>query len=214
MVRAVIFDMDGVIVDSEWLHQATEIEALGEAGLEITHDNLREFTGMPLVPFLEQLKAAHGADFDPEAVAMRKRTRYLERLDEVDPIDGALGTVRRIGADYPTALATSSHRRVADAVLALFDLEPAFDTTLSATEVEHGKPDPEIFETAADHLGVAPAETVVVEDSRNGVEAALSGGFHAVGFQSEPAIDLSGAEYVATSMVDVEDYIHRLAGSA
>lgn len=214
MVRAVIFDMDGVIVDSEWLHQATEIEVLGEAGLEVTVADLRKFTGMPLVPFLEQLKAAHNADFDPETVAARKRARYLERLDEVDPIDGALGTVRRVGADYPTALATSSHRRVADAVLDRLDLAPAFDTTLSATEVERGKPDPEMFETAADRLGVAPGEAVVVEDSRNGVAAARAGGFRAVGFQSEPEIDLSAAEHVASSMTAVEDYIRRIDESA
>lgn len=210
MIRAVIFDMDGVIVDSEWLHQTVEIETLNEAGLEITRDDLLEYTGMPLMDVLEGLKNEHEATFDPELVAARKRDRYLERVDELEPIDGAVDTVRSIGAEYRTALASSSHRKAVDAVVDMLDLAAVFDTTISFDDVRVGKPDPETFERAADRLDVAPESAVVVEDSRNGVEAAQEGGFHAVGFRSASEIDLSAAEYVSESMDEVERYVKRI----
>lgn len=210
MVQAVIFDMDGVIIDSEWLHQATEIAALGEAGLEITREDLLEYTGMPLLDVLDGLRDAHGASFDPEVVAERKRALYLERVGELEPIDGAIDAVRRLDDDYSTALASSSHRKAVDAVVDHLDLAAVFETTISFDDVAVGKPHPESFERAAEHLGVAPNQTVVVEDSKNGVDAALAGGFHAVGFQSATEIDLSSAHYVATSMDEVQRYVERI----
>lgn len=210
MVRAVVFDMDGVIVDSEWLHHAIEIETLHDAGLEISHDDLIEYTGMPLMDVLDGLKESHGASFDPAVVAERKRARYLDRVGELEPIDGAVDAVRRLDSEYSIALASSSHREAVDAIVDHLDLAAVFETTISFDDVAVGKPHPESFEKAAAGLGVAPEETVVVEDSRNGVDAALAGGFHAVGFQSASEIDLSSAHYVATSMDEVERFVARI----
>lgn len=166
---------------------------------------------MPLMDVFEGIRDAHAATFDPEVVAARKRERYLDRLDELDPIEGAVDTVRSLGSGYSTALASSSHRTAVDAVVEMLDLAEVFETTISFDDVAVGKPDPETFELAAEKLGVSPAEAVVVEDSRNGVDAALDGGFHAVGFQSAPEIDLSAAHYVATSMAEVERCVERIA---
>lgn len=209
MIEGVIFDMDGVLIDSETLHQTTEIEALRAAGLEITREDLLPYTGVPLLDLLEQLKASHDADFDPQAVAARKRSAYLARLDEVEAIAGAVETVRRIDGHYRTALASSSHRHVVDAVVDKLDLDDCFVTTLSCTDVTNGKPDPEIFATAASIMDVPPEHAVVVEDSQNGIEAAQAGGFHTIGFQSADEIDLSNAAVVASSMEQVERYIHQ-----
>ncbi|MDY6778832.1 MAG: HAD family phosphatase, partial [Candidatus Nanohaloarchaea archaeon] len=200
MLQAVIFDMDGVIIDSEALHKETEIQALHEAGVDITEDDLVKYTGMPLITILRSLKEDRQEEFDPETVAERKTEKYLDRINELQPIDGAVQTVRTISQDYRTALASSSRRALVDAVVDMLDLENSFQTTLSFNDVENGKPDPEIFEQAAASLETTPSETAVIEDSRNGVIAANRGGFHTIGFQSSDDIDLSPADYVTDTM--------------
>ena len=121
-------------------------------------------------------------ELDPATIEREVVDAVVERYDVEGPptIDGAVDAVRRIAVDRPTALASSSHRRVIDAALAATGLEATFGAIVSSDEVAHGKPEPDVFLEAARRLGVEAAATLVVEDSLNGLRAARAAGMTTV----------------------------------
>ena len=112
-------------------------------------------------------------------------------------IDGAVATVRRVASDWPLALASSSHPRVIDAALEGTGLRDAFRAVVSSDEVEHGKPEPDVFLEAARRLGVEPAAVLVVEDSLNGLKAGRAAGMTTVLVPNRSIPPAPGSEEVA-----------------
>ena len=172
MIAAVIFDMDGLLVNSEPLWQRAEIEVFGEAGVPLTHELCRETTGLRIDQVVDHWQRRFGfSGLDHETV----RTRVLDRVgrlisDEAEPMPGALDAVA--SAPGRIALASSSPRAIIDAVIDRFEIRDAFEIICSADEEKYGKPHPVVFLRTAERLDVSPLECLVLEDSLNGVLAA------------------------------------------
>jgi HAD superfamily hydrolase (TIGR01509 family) len=182
MADLVIFDCDGVLVDSEVLVIEIEAEMLTALGAALTPaDITRHFVGLSDALMAEALRRDWGIEL-PATFDEERRARVAARFDEaLAPIAGIDAVVR--GLRVPTCVASSSApERIAHS-LTLTGLIDAFDGHLySATMVERGKPAPDLFWHAAASLGVDPDACVVIEDSPHGVEAGRAAGMHVIGF--------------------------------
>jgi len=180
-VEAVIFDMDGTLVDSEPF-TATSVEALLAAeGIEDPELDPTCFFGRTWQAISDELIARHPQLADrcsPEVLD----ARFLQCWQQTPPppIPGALSALAAARACGPTALATSSHRSAVDALLAQLDLEQLLDVIVSAEDFARSKPDPECFLLAAHRLGVDAQACLVFEDSLAGLRAARAAGMQAV----------------------------------
>ena len=174
-MEAFIFDMDGVIVDSEPLHSRVKLETFAHFGLPFDERDLARYMGRTSRDiFSDVLRRAGRSDLTAEALADYKHAHYLEVIerDGIETIPGSLALIGRLrAAGVPLALATSSWRRVVDTVLSALQLEDVFASVISGTELPASKPDPAIYEKSAEALGVSPAACVVLEDTAAGVLA-------------------------------------------
>ena len=176
-VEAVVFDLDGVIVDSEHVWDEVREQLARERGGR-WHDRAQtDMMGMSSPEWSRYMHDVIGLTESPaeidEEVVRRMLDRYAERLPL---IDGAVDAVARLAASFRLGLASSSNRSVIDAVLDVSGLAPLFGATVSSEEVARGKPAPYVFLEAARRLDVPPARCVAVEDSGNGIRAAHAAG--------------------------------------
>ena len=173
MIDAVVFDLDGVIVQSEEVWDEARRDLVGETGGEWTEAATREMMGMSSVEWSRYLHDRLGVPFAPEEINARVLRAVQERYRSHLPwITGAREAVRRIAARWPLALATSSNPEIIDLVLDAGDLRGDFQATVSSEEVAAGKPEPDVYLEAARRLGVGPDRCAAVEDSTNGLLAA------------------------------------------
>ncbi|MGC3956899.1 MAG: HAD family phosphatase [Verrucomicrobiota bacterium] len=203
---AVIFDMDGVIVDSEPWHEVAFSDVLSDLGYGENHGvRFSDYIGRRdhdlWIDFIAQNRPAQSLD---ELLAL-KRMRMLELLRREQPVfPGLLELVKHLAAFCPLALASGSERPIVDAVLALRNLRNFFRVTISGSEIINGKPAPDIFIEAARRLGVAPQDCWVIEDSKPGVTAALAAGMRVIAItNTHPAKELSHATAVAHTYDDI-----------
>lgn len=180
MARGLIFDCDGVLVDSEPL-AVEELESL-LCGLGVPIDSARiydEFLGRSIVTIVQAARD-HGVDVVPALPAFSDALAQRFRRD-LHPVAGMPEALARMSG--PRAVASSSAPDRLALSLALTGLAPLFGPHVySATQVEHGKPAPDLFLLAAERLGIAPADCVVIEDSPAGLRAARAAGMRAIGF--------------------------------
>lgn len=198
-MKAIIFDMDGVIIDSEPLHFKIEKELIRELGVEITDEEHNSFVGTTEYHMFSIIKEKYQIEFPIEEMIEKKKEMFIENLDQVPLVENFkdfLLTMHKAG--YPMALASSNNKRVIGAVAEKFDLKDYIKVFVSADDVKRGKPDPEIFLTAAEKLGIPPASCLVIEDARNGVKAAKAAGMRCIGLQNLNSgnQDLSEADLV------------------
>jgi HAD superfamily hydrolase (TIGR01509 family) len=180
-VDAVVFDLDGVIVDSEHVwDEVREALALERGGR--WHERAQaDMMGMSAPEWSLYMQDVIGLSESPDKIDRLVVERMLERYAEQLPlIDGAVDAVLRLGQSFRLALASSSNRRVIDAVLAAASLAASFEVTVSSEEVARGKPAPDVFLEAARRLGVPPRRCAAVEDSANGIRAAAAAGMRVV----------------------------------
>jgi HAD superfamily hydrolase (TIGR01509 family) len=181
-VAAVIFDLDGVLVDSEIWWDEIRTGFARRHGRAWTGEDQAAVMGANSAGWARIMRERLDLDLpEPEieqeivdAVVARYRTEGAPR------IDGAVDAVRRIAADRPVAVASSAHGAVIEAALAATGLAEVFEVVVSSDEVAHGKPAPDVYLEAARRLGVDPTSCLVVEDSRNGVAAARAAGMTVV----------------------------------
>ena len=205
--RAVIFDMDGVLTDSEPLICAAAIAMFREFGLMVQAEDFLPFVGTGENRYLGGVAEKYGFALDIPAAKKRTYEIYLEFVPEqLRAFPGARELVlgcRAVG--LRTAVASSADLIKIEANLHKIALPPAtWDAVVCAEQVIHKKPAPDIFLAAASALGCAPAECVVIEDAVNGVEAALAAGMRCVAVaQTFPGDRLSAAHLVRAAMRDV-----------
>lgn len=175
MIKAVIFDMDGLILDSEPFWQEAEIEIFGKLGFTLTREQCMEFMGVPVnevVAHRFQQKPWSGRTQQQvqDEIITRVEALVLERGVLLAGVQDAIEFVRK--KRIPCAVASSSAMRLITTVLQKFDLHSSFDVVHSAEFEPFGKPHPGVFLTTAGKLGIEPSACLVLEDSFNGVLAA------------------------------------------
>jgi HAD superfamily hydrolase (TIGR01509 family) len=202
-LQAVIFDMDGVLTNTEPAHFAATNAVLAELNRQpLTWEQYAPYIGTAESAFWRFLEEEIGLKDDVDHFVRRYGEEVLRLLqDKVEILPGARRAVentRQTG--LKTALASSSRREWVEATLKGAGLEGLFEAVISGEMVEHGKPAPDIFLLAAEKLGVSPEACVVLEDSPRGIEAAKAAGMLAVGVRSQYEMDLSQADQVIDSI--------------
>jgi HAD superfamily hydrolase (TIGR01509 family) len=177
-LEAVVFDMDGVLVDSEPFGFEALRRVMARHGLPYGEEENAEFLGRTTLDSCRILKARHRLPEPEEILADWYIEEMLEQIARGPiPMAGVPAVLREVrAAGYRMALASSAEPRVIDANLAALSLRPLFEAVVSGTQVPRGKPAPDVFLAAAERLGVPATACLVVEDSRNGLLAAKAAG--------------------------------------
>lgn len=208
--NAFIFDMDGVIYDSEPIHAKAKKQVLAEWGITISHERLAAFVGRSSRDFYgTMVKENPQCPVSWQELARRKHALYKKLLVEDDSITtmpGVRELLERLkAAGYVIGLGSSSTMEMIQLVLGRFGLKDYFRVLVSGDELPRSKPDPLIFLTVAEKLGVKPENCTVIEDAFAGVTAARAAGMHCIGYYNpnSGAQDLSGADRIVKSHDDI-----------
>lgn len=196
--RALVFDMDGLLVDSEPLWHEIEKAFIAARGGVWTYELAMQCTGLGIGPAIRLMGQTCGFDVDEDRDVAEMEDRLVARIDEISLKPGALRFLNEARGRLPVGLASSSTRKIIDAVLRTFDLRDHFQVTVSGREVPRAKPFPDVYLRAAELLGVDPASCVAFEDSRNGCRAARSAGVKVI---AVPEHDVAGFELLADAVV-------------
>lgn len=215
MIQAVIFDMDGTLIDTEKYYRIFWPKALAEFGYHMTDEQALSMRslGRPFAP--ARLKEWFGEDLDYYAVRQRRKDMMEECLDRegIRRKPGALELVQRLKTDgITTAIATATDPERTAKYLRLTGLEGYFDRLISATQVKEGKPSPDIYLYACEQLGLKTEECLAVEDSPNGVLSAYRAGCKVVMVPDQTEADEETKTYlyaVAVSLDEVYEIIYK-----
>lgn len=211
-VQCVIFDMDGVIIDSEELHKRAYYETFAEIGVDVSDELYKTLTGSSTINTFQKLVAHFQLDEAPETLVSNKRRRYVNFFENDPNLHLVKGVKEIITYFYnkgmTLVLASSSAMVNIDRVFNRFDLDQYFTAKISGADLKESKPNPEIFEKAA-LLGGTPKEhCVVIEDSDNGVQAANDAGIFVFGYRNPLAADqtLEKANVVITDFKELKAF--------
>ena len=184
-----IFDLDGTLVDTMPLHYAAWGEALAKAGLKdkLDEELFYKLGGVPSRKVAALLGKRHALELDPVAVYKDKEVAFMGSLQKLELIAPVVEFARRVSRTHPVAVASGGTRDVVQSTLSKTGLAPLFPIVVTADDVEHGKPAPDMFLLAAKLMGVAPASCLVFEDGQPGIEAAEAAGMRHVFVPSRPS---------------------------
>jgi HAD superfamily hydrolase (TIGR01509 family) len=181
MIEAVVFDLDGVLVDSEPVWEQVRRGLVAERGGHWAPDAQRRLMGMSTREWARYLSEDLGVGLPPGEVAELVIDRMAGRYAEQVPLlPGAADAVRRLGARWPLGVASSSPPRLIETVLQHAGLRSRFTAAMSTEQVAHGKPAPDIYLAVAAELGRAPQDCAAVEDSSNGLRSAAAAGLRVI----------------------------------
>ena len=176
-IAAVIFDLDGVLLDSETTWVNVKREFAEESGGHWKDTAKWDMLGMSSVEWSRYMHDELGVPVPPEQISAEVADRVAKRYRERLPLlPGATDAVRSLAREWPLAVASSSNRNVIDLVLEQAGLADAFAATVSSEEVERGKPAPDVYLEAARRMGVEPESCAAIEDSGNGILSADAAG--------------------------------------
>ncbi|RMG40410.1 MAG: HAD family phosphatase [Planctomycetota bacterium] len=205
-IRAVAFDLDGLIFNTEDVFEIVCHRLVEERGERLTPEVRKQMMGRRAQEAYQVLRDVYGWDEPLESVVRRAKELFFEHLDGVlRPMPGLFTLLERLERlRLPKAVATSSNREHLCALLDRFDLLRRFDATLAAEDVHEGKPHPEVYLKAAERLGVAPRNLLVLEDSEAGTNAGANAGAVtvAVPHRHSAGHDFHRADYIARSLDD------------
>ena len=216
-VAAVIFDLDGVIVDSEQLWDSARRELVAERGGTWRDDATQAMMGMSAPEWSRYVREQLGVEMEPAAIsdAVVERLARLYRI-RLPLLPGAREAVVATSKRWPLGLASSSNREIIDLVLERAELTACFTATVSSEEVARGKPAPDVYLEAARRLGVTPMSCAAVEDSTNGLRSAAAAGMAVLAVPNETfppsAAGLRLAQAVVHSLDDLVLALERLEG--
>jgi HAD superfamily hydrolase (TIGR01509 family) len=208
VIDAVVFDMDGVLIDSEHVWDGVREVLARERGGTYGPEQQRAMMGMSSPEWSAYMNEVVGLRESPEEINALVVERMLERYAGGPPLlPGAIEAVERLAAEWPLAIASSSNRELIDAVLEHTPLGGLFRETVSSEEVARGKPSPDVYLEAARRLGVAPERCAAVEDSHNGILAAKAAGMRTLAIPNPtyPPDDeaLAAADLVLAALSDL-----------
>lgn len=183
MTKSVLWDLDGTLIDSEQYHWLAWRDTMAAQGIALTHEQFLKTFGLRNDAIIPQwIPGASPERVDQIARDKEELYRRLVRDGGLDPLPGARQWTEQLARDgWRQAIASSAPRENIDAVLAVIGLASFFQAIVSAEDVTLGKPDPQVFLTAAARLGSAPTHSIVVEDAPAGIEAARRAGMPNIG---------------------------------
>ena len=185
-IRGLIFDCDGTLADTMPLHQRAWEQAMAELGGIFTERDGIELAGIPTRRIFEMLNERHGFTIDPDRGNALKEAYYGRLVEQALPIAEVVAVVEAFRGRLPMAVASGGERLVVESTLRQIGLIEAFNTLVTADDVEHGKPSPDIFLEAARRLGVAPETCIVFEDGDPGIEGAKRAGMAWIDVRTYP----------------------------
>ncbi len=175
-VRALIFDLDGTLLDTMAVHHQAWRETMEEYGIEITQELFDGFGGQTTPDIVAGLGDRHGRQLPGDEIALAKDQAFVRHAPLIHPIPSVLEIAQRYADKLPMGVATNEHFGVANIVMRLTGLSSLFQTMVTVDEVENSKPAPDMFLECARRLGVPPEHCHVFEDSRFGITAAEAAG--------------------------------------
>ncbi len=218
MLKAVIFDMDGVIIDSEPIHFEIDKRILRMCGINADDEMLLPYVGVTNPYMWNDLKQKYELPMSVDELMKLQSDIKIQVFSKsgLEAIDG----IKELLADLKhhniiSAVASSSPRFFIETVLKSTNIREFFSDILSGEEVERGKPFPDIFLKTAEMLGVSPEECIVIEDSEHGVKAALAAGMKCIGFTNpnSGSQDLSRASSIVSSISELNyEYLRNIIG--
>jgi len=207
-IRAVLFDMDGVLLDSEPLHVVINSEIYKDLGISIDQDLINQFVGRTSSERWKRIKAKFGLEHTVEQLSDRQWNALIKALQDSElrssaGLDTLLAYMNVNG--IRATIASASAGSFVEAVIDYLDLRDVMEGATTGDEVVNCKPAPDIFLLAAQKLGVPPSECLVIEDSSAGVRAGKAAGMFTVGYKNptSPGQDLSPADTVVDNLADI-----------
>ena len=214
VMKAVIFDMDGVLIDSQPYHFKADIDTMAEYGVIKDQKFYEAFAGTLTDNRMRTLRDMFGLDVPAEELIEKREKMILDIManEDIKPVSGIPELLRSIKAlGLKTAVASSSGIELIKLVLDRLGIAVYFDSITSGNDVKRGKPSPDIFLLAAERIGVNPRDCFVVEDSENGVKAAKSAGMKALGYINPTSgyqcLDMADAVTDDFRKVDINDFM-------
>lgn len=213
MIKALIWDMDGTLIDSEKHHTNGEIATFKEFGVDVTHEIIKEFMGYSLREYVEAVCERFNVQAPVEEVLKRHREVTDEYYSQLFPmVPHAREVIEKLGENYLQAVATSAEKISAEKALKRIGVYDLLQAHSYGSEFAQSKPNPEIFLKTAEKLGVKPEECVVIEDSTSGMAAARAAGMRLIARRAghNQHVDFSVADFVVEDLLDVEKIVNSL----
>ena len=211
---ALIFDMDGVLVDSEPLHKRAKEVAFGEIGLVLPESVYDSYKGSPDAKVIPEILSERGVSASEIADLLHRKHQIFEKIEhEMKPVAGAAEFLLWARSRFRIALATSATARNREAALRLLGIDNPFETVVDSGRPHRPKPDPQVFEIAMQDLKLEPKHCWIVEDSMNGLRAAKAAGCIAVGITTtfDPeTLSSAGADIVVHSFAELRALLESL----
>ena len=212
-LKCIIFDMDGVIIDSEEIHKKAYYETFVSIGVNVSDQLYKTLTGSSTINAFQKLITHFNLDLDPEKLVLEKRKKYVNFFEN-DPtlhlVEGVEEFIKySFNRGFTLVLASSSAMVNIDRVFNRFDLNSYFTAKISGADLRASKPHPEIFEKAAILGKTSKEHCIVIEDSDNGVKSANDAGIFVVGYKNPIVEDqtLENADFIIESFDELKSYI-------
>ncbi|HEY2589232.1 MAG TPA: HAD family phosphatase [Tepidisphaeraceae bacterium] len=209
-MRAIVFDMDGLMIDSERVYWAVGRELARAFGKEVSDQTLGKMMGRSPIKSVEIYAHDLGLRQSPQELLAMREARVKQALERgVEPMPGLFDVLEQFKGRYKLAIATSAPMELVEIVARKLDLRSYFDAIQTSDNVTHGKPDPEIYLKAMGRLGVAPADCAVLEDSSNGARAGKRSGAYTIAVPSRYTRDqdFRFVDYVAHDLPDAARHL-------
>lgn len=186
MIKGIIFDMDGVISDTQKLHSMVESDILNRFNINITSEEItKKYSGVKTKEFFESLLKTQNLEYDVNVLMKEKWKKMQELGSKVDAIDGSIDLIKRLSPEYPLAVASASNLDYVQTILKTLGVINYFSYIVSGDMVSKGKPDPESFLLAATKIKILPRNCLVIEDGISGMKAAKLAKMYCIGLVKE-----------------------------